>query len=79
LLVDLEPPDTEMKIRRTCREVTRLVLESQDRPLRPLESLSLHLHWRVCDSCRRFRAQQQLMRVALDRWRSYRDGDGDRQ
>jgi hypothetical protein len=64
-----------MKIRRTCREVTHLVLESQDRPLRPIESLSLRLHWLACDSCRRFRDQQRLMRVALDRWRSYRDGE----
>jgi len=63
-----------MKLRRTCRDVTRLVLESQDRPLRPLESVSLRLHWMICDGCRRFRSQQQLMRVALDRWRSYRDG-----
>lgn len=64
-----------IKIRRTCRDVTRLVLESQDRPLRPMESLSLRLHWLACGGCRRFRDQQQLMRVALDRWRSYRDGD----
>jgi hypothetical protein len=64
-----------MKIRRTCRDVTRLVLESQDRPLRPMESLSLRLHWLACNGCRRFRDQQQLMRVALDRWRGYRDGE----
>ena len=31
-----------MKIRRTCQEVTRLVLQSQDRPLRPLEKASLN-------------------------------------
>jgi len=64
-----------MKILRSCRDVTRLVLESQDRPLRPLESASLRLHWMICDGCRHFRSQQQLMRVALDRWRSHRDGD----
>ena len=64
-----------MKILRSCRDVTRLVLESQDRPLRPLENLSLHLHWLMCNGCRRFRDQQKLMRVALDRWRSYRQGD----
>lgn len=64
-----------MKIRRTCRDVTRLVLENQDRPLRPLESVSLRLHWMICKRCRVFRRQQQLMRVALDRWRGYRDGE----
>jgi hypothetical protein len=51
------------------------VLESQDRPLRPMESLSLRQHWLACGGCRRFRDQQQLMRVALNRWRSDREGD----
>lgn len=65
-----------MKIRRTCRDVTRLVLEAQDRPLDPLESVSLRLHWLACGGCRRFRDQQRLMRRALDRWKAaYRDGD----
>ena len=62
-----------IKLHRTCRDVTRLLLESQDRPLRPLESVSLRLHWMICERCRHFRQQQRLMRVALDRWRSYRD------
>ena len=62
-----------MKIRRSCRDVTRLVLESQDRPLGGLEQLSLRLHWLACYGCRRFRNQQQLLRQALDRWK--RDGD----
>ena len=57
-----------MKIRRTCQEVTRLVLQSQDRPLRPLETASLQLHWLACRRCRGFRSQQRLMRAALDRW-----------
>lgn len=34
-----------MKVRRTCRSVNRLVLESQDRPLGLLEAASLGLHW----------------------------------
>jgi len=62
-----------MKIRRTCRDVTRLVLESQDRPLSGLESLSLRLHWLACSGCRRFRLQQQFMRQAMGRWRDDRD------
>ena len=62
-----------MKIRRTCLEVTRLLLQSQDRPLRPLETASLQLHWLACRRCRDFRSQQRLMRAALDRWKTYRD------
>ena len=64
-----------MKILRSCRDVTRLVLESQDRPLKVMESVSLRLHWLACSSCSRFKDQQRLMRVALDRWKLYRDAE----
>ena len=64
-----------MKIRRTCQEVTRLALQSQDRPLGPVEQVSLRLHCLACGGCQRFRQQQTLMRVALDRWKTYRNGD----
>lgn len=64
-----------MKLRRNCRDVTRLVLESEDRPLTTLERLSLQLHWRACSACSRFREQARTMRTALDRWRGYRDGE----
>lgn len=64
-----------MKIRRNCREVTRLVLESEERPLGVVEKVSLHLHWRACTACRHFREQAKTMRMALGRWRSYRDGE----
>lgn len=60
---------------RTCKDVTRLVLESQDRPLGPVERVALQLHWLACGGCRRFRNQQRLMRTALDRWKLYRDED----
>ena len=63
-----------MKIRRTCLEVTRLALERHDRPLGALERVSLRLHYLACGSCRHFRQQQALMRLALRRWKSYRDG-----
>jgi hypothetical protein len=63
-----------MKIRRNCREVTRLVLESEERPLTVLEQVSLRMHGRICTACTRFRELAKTMRMALGRWRSYRDG-----
>lgn len=63
-----------MKILRTCRDVTRIVLEGEDRALTGLERLSLRLHWMICSACRNFRNQTETMRTATDRWRQYRDG-----
>lgn len=65
-----------MDLKRSCREVTRLVLESEDRELSATERLALQMHWGICAACRKFRDQAQLMRDAMARWRRYRDEDG---
>jgi len=69
--VDLKAMDPK----RSCREVTRLVLESEDRELTATERLALQMHWGICTACRKFRDQAQLMRQAMVRWRRYRDDD----
>ena len=63
----------KIPLRRNCREVTRIVLEGQDRELAFGERVILRLHWAACDGCTRFRGQVDLMRGALGRWRSQRD------
>jgi hypothetical protein len=62
-------------LRRTCKEVTRLVLEGQDRPLGLVDRVAVRLHMLICDACPRFLAQVTLMRLAVDRWRHYRDAE----
>jgi len=62
-----------MKLLPTCRDVTRLVLEGEDRPLSRTERWALRVHWLICDACRHFRKQTADMRVTMDRWRQYRD------
>ena len=52
-----------------CREVTRLVLEGEDRKLSLPERLPVRLHLLLCDACKRFVAQTALMRRALQHWR----------
>ncbi|MEO8297669.1 MAG: zf-HC2 domain-containing protein [Burkholderiales bacterium] len=59
-----------------CREVTRLVLQGEDRPLRVGERLRVRLHITMCDACTRFRQQVGFMRSALGQWRRY-GGDED--
>ena len=63
---------TDMLIR-NCREVTRLVLEGEDRRLTASERFILRVHWATCHGCSRFRKQVEVMRSAMERWRSYRD------
>ncbi|MFY9512831.1 MAG: zf-HC2 domain-containing protein [Rubrivivax sp.] len=64
-----------MKTTLSCREVTRLVLEGEDRHLRLSERLGVRVHMLVCKACPTVARQMQLMRGAMGRWKD--DGNGD--
>ena len=51
----------------SCKEVSMLLSQSQDRSLGWLERLSLQLHLRLCDGCRNFRRQLAVIRDAVRR------------
>jgi hypothetical protein len=58
-------------LRRTCKEVTVLLVAREDRKLPPVERLALRLHLAVCQACPVFERQLLTMRNALQRWRQY--------
>ena len=55
-----------------CKHTSELLSQSQDRLLTLPEKIRLHLHLMLCDGCRNFNRQLELMRAAL---RRYRDRD----
>jgi hypothetical protein len=57
--------------RRTCKEVTVLLVAREDRELPAIERLALRLHLAVCTACPVFERQLLTMRNALQRWRHY--------
>jgi hypothetical protein len=62
-------------LRRNCREVTRLVLERENRPLGLLERIAVRLHLTVCLMCTRFTGQVRLMNRAMGQWKAYSEHD----
>ena len=56
-----------------CREVTRLVLEGEERALSPGEKITVRAHYLICKGCTNFGKQVELMRKASARWRKYSD------
>jgi len=48
-------------INQNCRCATRLVCESEDRPLSALERTGLTIHLLGCRSCRRYRDQIKIV------------------
>lgn len=62
-------------LRRTCKEVTHLVLQAEDEALPWHERLAVRLHMLACRACPRFALQVRLMRQASERWRRYSESD----
>jgi hypothetical protein len=64
-----------MKLKLSCRDVTRLVLQGEDRRLSFAERLGVRLHLLICQACPRFVRQVRFMRGAVGRWRRYAEGE----
>ncbi|MEY8878150.1 MAG: zf-HC2 domain-containing protein [Leptothrix sp. (in: b-proteobacteria)] len=66
------------RLNRTCKEVTHLVLEQQERRLSRLDRVAIRIHLLICAACPVFARQVKLMQEATRSWRAYRDqGLGD--
>ena len=66
---------------RNCREVTRLILERENRALSVVERVAVRFHLGICLMCTRFTGQVKLMNRAMAQWKQYaeqdeRDGPG---
>ena len=57
---------------RSCKEISVLLSEAQERKLSLAEQWVLRLHLLVCDGCRNFRRQLGFIRAAA---RRYADSD----
>lgn len=53
---------------KTCKEVHRLVIEGQDRPLSLMERISVRIHLMMCGACHRFELQMKFLREAVRRF-----------
>ena len=60
---------------RNCREVTRLVLEREERALTLVERIAVRLHLGICLMCTRFTGQVRLMNRAMAQWKHYAEQD----
>ncbi len=58
-----------------CRDAARLLLARENRPLGPLERLSLRAHLLICTACTNFDGQVRFMRAAMGTWKRYRDDE----
>jgi len=50
----------------SCKEVTRLVSQGEDRNLAFGERVMLRVHFSICRGCRNFRGQLKFLRRAVE-------------
>ena len=52
----------------SCREVSELLSQAQDRPLTLREKFAIHVHLPLCEACRNFRTQLDVIRATVRRY-----------
>jgi predicted anti-sigma-YlaC factor YlaD len=57
--------NNSMGFKATCKEVHRLTSEGMDRELSLMERARMRMHLLVCDACRNFSGQMDLIRRAM--------------
>ncbi|MFL0797870.1 MAG: zf-HC2 domain-containing protein [Cellvibrionaceae bacterium] len=50
---------------KSCKEISRLVSESQDRPLSLMEKMSLRVHTFICGNCKNFEKNISFLQSAV--------------
>lgn len=60
----------------SCKEVTHLLSESQDRPLGMSEKMQLEMHLAICKGCKNFKSQMSFLREACKRYLVDHNGEG---
>ena len=53
----------------SCKEITHLLSESQDRKLNLSEKFHLQMHLAMCKGCKNFKNQMNFLRAACKRYR----------
>ena len=57
--------------KRTCKEVSALLIAREDRDLPLADRLALRVHMAMCQACPSFERQVLTMRNATKNWRQY--------
>lgn len=60
-----------MRLTKTCKQATALMVAREDRALGLSDRIALRLHLLVCQTCPRFARQMLGMRNRLREWRNY--------
>jgi hypothetical protein len=64
-----------VKFMLTCKQASKLISQSLDRPLSLSSRIKLRFHLFICDACTRFNKQLGQLRMAVHRMRQNTEND----
>jgi hypothetical protein len=64
-----------MRLKRTCKEATALLIAREDLALSRADQLALRLHLLICKACPKFARQMLTLRNSMKEWRNYTTSD----
>ncbi len=65
-----------IRLKRSCKDVTALVIAREDRELPLVDRLAVRVHMTICSACPRFERQILTMRNAMKPWQNYENDAG---
>ena len=65
-----------IRLKRSCKDVTALVIAREDRELPLVDRLAVRVHMTICSACPRFERQILTMRNAMKPWQNYEHDAG---
>ncbi len=64
-----------MKLMLTCKQASRIISQSLDKPLSWSDRMKLKFHLFICDACTNFNRQLRLIRNAIQHMRHETEND----
>ena len=64
-----------MRLMRTCKEATALLVAREDRKLSLGDRVALRTHLLICKACPKFARQMLTLRNSMKEWRNYTTSD----
>lgn len=61
------------KVIGTCREMTQLISESQERELHTTEKVQMAMHTGMCPACKNFKKNTHFLRHTMQSFKNYKE------
>lgn len=62
-----------MKWMKNCHEMTQLISEELERPLKLGEKMEMRMHTTMCKACKQFKTNSEFLRETMQAFKNYKE------